>query len=151
MNHRPAAQADGAAVAVDVVLLLAHLRASACRAGVTSSIKHQTGSRGTHHHHHLAARSCVARDREEEIVRIRSDVTATHREILASTRCQCQCQQANLWPVVEASSRRDWSPRSRPSPALLAWLLRRPAVWPRVTVTVDHQTLTVWRGGRWCG
>lgn len=54
----------------------------------------------------------------------------------------------SLWPV-EASSRRDWSPRSRPSPALLAWLLRRPAVWPRVTVTVDHQTLTVWRGGRW--
>lgn len=39
MNHRPAAQADGAAVAVDVVLFLAHLRASACRAGVTSSIK----------------------------------------------------------------------------------------------------------------
>jgi hypothetical protein len=94
---------------------------------------------------HEAASRAIAR----RIVRIRSDVTATHREILASTR-RWQCQQSNLWPVVEASSRRDWSPRSRPSPALLACLLRRPAVWPRVTVTVDHQTLTVWRGGRWC-
>lgn len=153
MNHRPAAQADGAAVCRGQGALAsspARLCGSACRAGVTSSIKPPNWQPG-----HAPPSS----PRRTKLRRARSRggdcpypqrCQATHREILASTR-RWQCQQSNLWPVVESSSRRDWSPRSRPSPALLAWLLRRPAVWPRVTVTVDHQTLTVWRGGRWCG